>query len=198
MTDLSDQSNAVPSEGDSDTSNGVDSIDDYIQYKYRDRFEFLGSVKRLNGIHVELLCARPLYSVKLDDRPVMWEKYIKNLDHFKREKWSTHWLDIVFNSIIGEHKEMSYHDVFAYFINTNNERLQNVKAIPSQTFRGYYNLSDDWYTIYFLCPITDMNNTNIKRSFLVPLNEEERQCLNQRRRYNKRFTIIDWLLKKWT
>lgn len=121
----------------------------------------------------------------------------KNLEHYKKEKWSTHWLDIVFNSECGEHKDVLLHDVFAYIINPNSYGLGNVEAIPSNLFKGYYILSNDCFTVYFLCAITDMNNTNWKRSFLVPLTEEERECLHNRTKYNKRFAIADWLLKKW-
>jgi hypothetical protein len=171
-------------------------VDVYFDYRYIDNFELLDTTTDLNATHVRLLCKRPLYHFLLSDRPGMWERYIKNIRHYKNDRWSTHWLDIVFNTKCGEHKESNNHKILG-LIPQNFFRLRHINAVPSKYFKGYFNLSNDWYALYFLCTVTDVINPDIKASFLVPLTQKERQCLHQRIRYNRRYETTNWLIKKW-
>ena len=152
-------------------------------------------------------CRRSIYTVILlneNQSPERylsgdWERCINSIGHHTEELWSTYWLDIVFNSKLGQRKDIMRHNIF---IDEPLPHLQEserpCKAYPSNYFIGYYHFLGDWKTVYFLCSIACIYEPTIKRSYMVPLTEKERNRLLKRIQVNRRYSTTKWLMEQWT
>ena len=163
-----------------------------LKYIEHDEFE--------DVTYKRFLCYRWFYIVKLSHDPIKrhWERYINGIFHHKKDVWSTHWLDIIFNSKFGQRKDIMRHDVFIHDpLPIIQEFGQPRQAYPSYDFIGYYHFRGDWRTVYFLCPIARLYEPNVKRSYMIALTEKERKRLWKRTQINRRYSITKWLLDNW-
>ena len=163
-----------------------------LQYIEHDEFE--------DVTYKRFLCRRWFYIVKLTIEPNRgdWERYISGIGHHKKDVWSTHWLDIVFNSKFGQRKDIMRHDVFIHDpLPTIQEFGRPRHAYPSYDFIGYYHFTGDWRTVYFLCSIACIHEPNVKRSYMIALTEKERKRLWKRTQINRRYATRKWLMEQW-
>ena len=163
-----------------------------LKYIEHDEFE--------DVTYKRFLCHRSFYIVKLQNEPYRrdWDLYLNSIGHHKKDLWSTYWLDIVFNSQLGQRKDIMRHDIF---IDDPLPHLQFYecpsKAYPSAFFIGYYHFLGDWKTVYFLCSIACIYEPTIKRSYMIALTEKERNRLLKRIQVNRRYSTTKWLLDNW-
>ena len=174
-------------------------INDLINYKMIEK-QYIEHNEFEDVTYKRIFCRRSFYNVILlnESGSPCWERYLNSIGHHMKDIWSTYWLDIVFNSQLGQRKDIMRHDIF---IDEPLPHLQEYerpcKAYPCDYFIGYYHFLGDWRTVYFLCSIACIWEPTIKRSYMIALTEKERKRLLKRIRVNCRYSTMTWLMELW-
>lgn len=175
-----------------------------MDYNAAEEFFLIQSNEDPANPFVRLRCDRRLHTATLDNRPNMWTLYTMHIGYYKKQYWSTNWLDIVFNTSQAERLNVIKHRIYIMDM-PNPANMTAYIATPSLLYPGYFRLhlqdrpNDRWSSaVYFLCPVRWYRNEASRKSFLVALTDEEVQRLDERNKINNEFErrrkIYEYLL----
>jgi hypothetical protein len=144
-------------------------------------FEVLPSNERFDNPHVGIFIHRKLNNASLTEEP--------QIDHHANDFWSTHWLDIIFNSNYGDGINIQNYDFFSNIEPHSPIRWKKLYgsyvAFPCERYKGYYHFQFDYTKVFFRCKVKDLSNPLITHFFFVALTNEEIDRLKMRIKFNK-------------
>ena len=125
------------------------------------------------------------------------ELYLNNIERTKAELWSTHWMDVTFDSKIGCPLDKSQHFVYHEMSPLKHIRHEQATFIPIATLPGYWRLCN-LGGIYYISKVYD-RHFNYVSFYFVHLADDKIENLKERTRFNevhrRRTAIFKFLLQ---
>ena len=164
-------------------------------YENGEYFHVIPSIEDENNPFVRLFCGRHLYIARRSTRNA--------IGHDLNDYWSTYWLDVVFNSEIGNPLVQGKHLLYTFDPPnaTPTDFIQDYTAIPSTLYQGYWELQGKPNELYFYASVCDYGGGKLFVPYFIKMTDIEVVRLQERIAFNqkckRRVDIYEYLLREY-
>ena len=164
-----------------------------MSYQNANNFQLIPSIEDENNPFVRLFCDRHLYIARRSTRNAIC--------HDLNDYWSTYWLDIVFNSEIGN-PLAEKHLLYTFDPpSPPTDVLETYFAIPSLLYKGYWELLGKRNELYFYAAVCDYGGGRLFVPYFIKMTDIEVVRLQERIAFNenckRRAGIYEYLLQQY-
>lgn len=167
-------------------------------YENVENFHVIPSIEDVNNPRVRLFCSRQLYIAHRSNTKTNLIRLCDEIGHGINGYWSTFWLDVLFESEIGNHLVEEKHLIYVFDPPKETDVIKLYTAIPSPLCQGYWELEGKKDELYFCASVSDYGEI-LFNTYYIKMTNTEVLRLKQRIAFNencyRRAEIYNYLLQ---